>query len=299
MQVTIFDRTVEIDPIAFTIGDFSVYWYGVIIAIGFLIAMVYAMCRAGFFKIKIDPMIDTVIVGTIGAIICARAYYVIFNFDLFRDDLVSVLYIHDGGIAIYGSVIGALLFGGIMAKIRKINVFAMFDLATLGFLIGQAVGRWGNFINQEAFGTNTTLPWGMMSEKTGYEFVHPCFLYESIWCLIGFVLLHFVSKKRRFNGEVTLLYVIWYGFGRFFIEGIRTDSLYLFDTTIRISQLLAAVSCVAAAVAWIVIKNRVLRKRSEATYQPLFAEEQNELVNDVEQEITSNDVLEEEHGTDH
>lgn len=307
MDITMFNHTFTVDRVAFSVGNFSVYWYGVIIAVGFLIAAVYAMRRAPQFGIRLDPMIDVIFAGTIGAIICARAYYVIFYFDRFKDDLITVLYIHDGGIAIYGAVIGALLFGGIMAKLRKVNVFAMFDLAAIGFLIGQAVGRWGNFINQEAFGTETDLPWGMLSRNTGNEFVHPCFLYESLWCLIGFVLLHFLSKRRKFDGEVTLMYVIWYGFGRFFIEGLRTDSLYLFASEIRVSQLLAAVSFVAALVLLLVFRNRKVQKAAEETYQPLFADITNEMSgacdpqDNTEENLTEEpeQTQEEHNGTDH
>ena len=222
-EVEIFGQAFSVDRVAFSIGSFSVYWYGILIAVGFLGALIYAYRRAPDFKIRLDPMVDVVLVGAIGAVVCARLYYVVMQWDEFSSAPSKIFDLRAGGLAIYGGVIGAFLFGGLMCRVKKIKVLAMFDLAGIGFLFGQAVGRWGNFINQEAFGTNTTMPWGMFSEGTYNELrasqselaamgvtvdpslpVHPCFLYESIWCLLGFVLLHFYSKHRRFNGEIAL-----------------------------------------------------------------------------------------------
>lgn len=262
-QVQMFGSNFEIDPIAITIGNFEIYWYGVIIATGFLAALIYGFRRSHDFSIATDPMIDVIMIGTIGAIIGARAYYVLTTLDHY-DTFWDMVDIRDGGLAIYGGVIGAFVCGGLACKWRKVNVLDMFDLAASSFLIGQAVGRWGNFMNQEAFGTNTDLPWGMFSNGTMAHLfsvqsslaeqgvsvdpsmpVHPCFLYESLWCIIGFVVIHFLSKHRRFKGETLLQYVIWYGLGRFFIEGVRTDSLMV--GTFRISQVLAAL-CVFAGI---------------------------------------------------
>ena len=153
---------------------------------------------------------------------------------------MEIFQIHDGGLAIYGGIIGAVVFGSLMAKLRKLKVTAVLDIAALGFLIGQCVGRWGNFINQEAFGSATELPWGMHSENTAAVVdgnVHPCFLYESLLCLLGFVLLHFFTRRfRRYDGQTFLLYIVWYGACRFFIEGLRTDSLIIPGTGLRVSQ---------------------------------------------------------------
>ncbi|MBQ2266604.1 MAG: prolipoprotein diacylglyceryl transferase, partial [Clostridia bacterium] len=178
------------------------------------------------------------------------------------------------GLAIYGGVIGAFVMGFIMCKIRKVNVLDMFDLAALGFLIGQGVGRWGNFVNQEAYGTFTGSDWwGMQSDVTVFEMgdglVHPCFLYESLWCITGFVLIHILSKKRKFSGETTLMYGAWYGFGRAFIELLRTDSLML--GKIRVSCLLAALLFVACTVAIVVIRKKICESKVE--YKNLFDEE--------------------------
>lgn len=254
-----------VDRVAVSIGGFNIYWYGVIIAAGMLLAMLYAFHYADDFGINSDRLIDVVLVGAVMAIVCARIYYVAFA-PFEYDSLWDMIDIRQGGIAIYGAVIGAFVFGGLMAKIRKIPILPLFDLVGVCFLIGQGVGRWGNFVNQEAFGCNTTLPWGMYSEGT-YAYlsgvqstlaaqgvtvdpampVHPTFLYESLWCLAGFVMLTLLLKKRRFNGELFLLYIIWYGLGRFWIEGLRTDALML-TANLRTSQLVALISVAVAAV---------------------------------------------------
>jgi phosphatidylglycerol:prolipoprotein diacylglycerol transferase len=259
-----FGISVNVNPVAFTIGNHSFTWYGIIIAVGFLLAFLYALKSCRPFHMDEDKFTDAVIAGIIGGIIGARLYYVIFDASsAFVENPISIFYIWDGGIGIYGGIIGGMLFGAIMAKIRKVSVPAVLDLASMGFLIGQAIGRWGNFTNQEAFGTATTLPWRMISENTeNYSStgVHPCFLYESLWCLVGFILLHFFSRKlRRYDGQVFLLYSIWYGIGRFFIEGLRTDSLItpnFINHTYRISQVVAAAAVVIAAVLLIVFRKK-------------------------------------------
>lgn len=250
-----------INPNAFSIGGYSVKWYGVIIAVGFLLAFSYAMASCKKFNIDQDKLIDVIIVGMIGGIIGARAYYVIFDTsDQYLRNPISALYIWEGGLAIYGGIIGGMLCGSLMAKFRKISIPAVLDIASLGFLIGQAIGRWGNFVNQEAFGVETKLPWGMVSENT-YAVtnnpVHPCFLYESLWCILGFVLLHIFSRKlRRYDGQVFLLYLIWYGVGRFFIEGLRTDSLITPVLPLRVSQVVAAATVLTGILLLIVFRSR-------------------------------------------
>lgn len=250
-----------VNETAFSIGGFEIRWYGVIIAVGFLLALIYASRSAKKMNIDMNRLIDAVLVGLIGAIVCARLYYVAFYPDnrYYWENPIEILKIHEGGLAIYGGIIGALVFGGIMAKVRKLKVAAVLDLASLGFLIGQCVGRWGNFINQEAFGVATDLPWGMYSDRTE-EVVggaaHPCFLYESLLCLIGFILLHFFTRKlRRYDGQTFLLYIVWYGVSRFFIEGIRTDSLMIPYINLRVSQVLAAV-CVAVGLVLLFVFRR-------------------------------------------
>ena len=255
----------ELNRVAFSIGGMNIYWYGVCIAVGMCLALVFAFRHSVEFGVDADAMVDVILIGVVMGILCARLYYVALSpYQYHR--LKDVLAIRDGGLAIYGGIIGAFLFGGLACKWRKVPMLPMFDLAAMGFLIGQGCGRWGNFFNQEAFGCNTTLPWGMYSEGT-YNYllsvqatlaaegvtvdptqpVHPTFLYESIWCLVGVVLLASHIKKRRFNGELFLLYIIWYGLGRYWIEGLRTDALMV-TSTLRTSQLVALVSVATAVV---------------------------------------------------
>ena len=181
------------------------------------------------------------------AILCARAYYCIFSWADYADNPISVLYIWNGGLAIYGGVLGAAIGVIVFCKIKKIKIGTILDMVALGFLIGQSIGRWGNFFNREAFGaaTESFFRMGLFNTVTGsWEYYHPTFLYESVWNAVGFVLLHFLSKKRQYDGQIALGYVAWYGLGRAMIEGLRVDSLYL--GPIRVSQLLAGVSCAAA-----------------------------------------------------
>ncbi len=277
----ILNSGITIDRVCFTIPgvNFKVYWYGFLIAIGIVLALFYGYRKMVPTGLNPDKMSDAIIGGLIGAIFGARLYYVVFN-DTgvgFKDFFDT----RSGGLAIYGGLIGAVLVGGIIIKMHKQSLLAMLDICGPCFLIGQCIGRWGNFFNQEAFGTNTTLPWGMMSQttisylvnvsddyflKTGdklncYLPVHPCFLYESLWCLLGFVLLHLYFKHRKFDGEVFLLYIGWYGLGRFFIEGLRTDSLYLGN--IRVSQLVAG-TCVLASIVLIIIFRGMAKRAGDS-----------------------------------
>ena len=277
--VTIFGIDITLKPIAFSLSLFGrqwdVYWYGILIATGFFLAIVYGWTNAKRFGIDKDKMLDVVLVAAPVAIFCARLYYVIFDgvkcesiADFFGFGSTSGV----AGIAIYGAVIGAFVSGGIMCKLKKIKITDMFDLAALGFLIGQGIGRWGNFVNQEAYGSFTNSDfWGMQSNKTiadmGVGLVHPCFLYESIWCILGFFIIHQLSKKRNFSGEVFLMYCAWYGFGRGFIEILRTDSLMWGN--IKISCLLAFLLCAASVTAIIVIRNKM---KPEKEYVSVFIE---------------------------
>lgn len=251
----------NINPVAFSIGSFHVYWYGIIIAAGFLLALIYASFSCKKMNIDINRLFDVVIVGLIAGVIFARLFYVVFYpGDKYWKNPLEIFQIHDGGLAIYGGIIGAVVFGSLMAKLRKLKVTAVLDIAALGFLIGQCVGRWGNFINQEAFGSATELPWGMHSENTAAVVdgnVHPCFLYESLLCLLGFALLHFFTRRfRRYDGQTFLLYIVWYGACRFFIEGLRTDSLIIPGTGLRVSQVIAAACVVAGIILLVLFRHR-------------------------------------------
>ena len=242
---------IDIDPIRqFSVGPLTIHLYGVVIACGLVLATMYCMRRSKEFGLTEDHVLDGVLWITPFAILCARAYYCIFSWELYADDPISVLYIWKGGIAIYGGVLGAIVGMIVFCRVKKISLGATLDLVLMGFLIGQAIGRWGNFFNREAFGAETEsfLRMGLLNALTGeITYHHPTFLYESLWNALGFVVLHFLSKKREFDGQIALGYAFWYGLGRTFIEGLRTDSLYIPGTALRVSQLLAALSCLAAA----------------------------------------------------
>ncbi len=248
----------QFSPIAFKLGNITVYWYGIIVCIGFLLALWYVIANCNRFKINSNDMIDAIIVGLLCGIIGARLYYVIFYpGDMYLKNPIKILYINQGGIAIYGGIIGGLLGGILVAKKKKMNLLAALDLTALGFLIGQSVGRWGNFINQEAFGTETDIFCRMISENTFGVAVHPCFLYESIWCALGFVLLHLFSMKyRKYDGQVFFLYLVWYGVERFFVESLRTDSLLIPGINIRISQVVALITAIIGIFFIVKFKNK-------------------------------------------
>ena len=243
---------IEIDPIReFTIGPVSVHLYGLIIGIGMILAAMYAMRRSKEFGLTEDHVLDGFLYVTPFAIACARAYYVAFSWEMYADNPISALYIWEGGIAIYGGVLGAIVGILVFTKVKKIGTLATLDLIAIAFLIGQSLGRWGNFFNREAFGAETEsfLRMGLYNTFTGQTtYHHPTFLYESVWNGVGFFLLHVLSKRRKYDGQIALSYAAWYGLGRALIEGLRTDSLYVPGTAIRVSQLLAAASCGAAVI---------------------------------------------------
>ena len=236
---------------ALDIGN-GVYWYGILIALGLVLALWFCMARRARYGLEEDDVLDAVLWGVPSAIVGARLYYVVFYLDLYKNadgsfNWGEAIAIWDGGLAIYGAVIAIFLVAFAVSRRRKFRFMALMDLVVMGLMIGQAVGRWGNFMNREAFGAETTLPWRMQLTTIGGRLVevHPTFLYESLWNVIGLILIAtVVSKARRFDGENTCFYLLWYGVGRFFIEGLRTDSLYLFNwrllgQPIRVSQALS------------------------------------------------------------
>lgn len=257
----------DVSRVAFSIGGYNIYWYGITFALGFLVGMWYFHLRAR--KLGIHPYdgLDVLLWAVVGGVIGARTYFVIFQWDMYKDNLLKVFAFREGGLAIYGGVIGAVLVGWIACRIKKVPFLPVLDGGLTGLLLAQAVGRWGNFFNCEAFGCNTTLPWGMTSNTISrYLFnmadtlaaqgitvdptvpVHPTFFYEFLWNLLGFLLLAFVLTPRRtYDGQVSLGYMAWYGLGRFFIEGLRTDSLMLGQ--FRVSQMLALYLCIGSLAA--------------------------------------------------
>lgn len=257
----------DFNPVAVTVFGWPIHWYGIIIAAGFTLAVLYCTRRAPEFGLTGDDLLDVLIFAAPGAIIGARLYYVIFYLDRFRRadgslDVRDMLRIHDGGIAIYGAIIAALLIAWLVMRHKRKPFLAMADLGVFGLLIGQMVGRWGNFVNAEAFGGETTLPWRMgvhqwMGGQWRYMEVHPTFLYESLWNLCGLIVLILLVKRglRKFDGMVFFSYIAWYGFGRGLIEGLRTDSLYFFETGLRVSQMLGFLSALIA-IAYLIYRLR-------------------------------------------
>ena len=247
------------------LGFTEVRWYGAIIAFGFLLAVLFGGRTAYVWEINLDKMIDVLLFGTVGAIVGARAYYVAFKWDYYSVHLSEIPKIWHGGLAIYGGIIGGLLAAYIVCKVEKVNFYNLLDMAGISLLIGQGIGRWGNYANQEAFGGFTYSNFGMMSDKVvdyivrnpaefGVEgvadipayiaendlYVHPTFFYESVWCLLGFLVLYIILKKfRKFSGQLFLSYGLWYGIERMIVEGMRTDSLFIGNTGIRVSQALS------------------------------------------------------------
>lgn len=269
----------NIDPTAFTVFGIEIQWYGLIITIGLVLAMVYCFPRMKRFGLDADRTIDVVIGGVIGGIVGARTYYVLLRWDQYKDDWRSIFNLRGGGLAIYGGLIGAIAVGLIICKIRKVKMLPMLDIGVMGFLIGQGIGRWGNFINQEAFGSNTDSIFGMtggtiqqaiINENNGIEgtiqqglelsekyAVHPCFLYESVWCILGFILLALFHKHRKYDGQMLLMYMTWYGLERFIVEGLRTDSLMI--GSIKASQMLSALLVVLSVILQIIMLSKVKR----------------------------------------
>lgn len=262
---------------AFSIGNFSIQWYGIIITCGLILAMIFGFSQMRKYGINSDRAMDCVIGGIIGGIVGARAYYVIMQWEHYSGDIKEILNIRNGGLAIYGGIIGSVLVAFIVAKIRKVKFLPLLDIAGMSFLIGQGIGRWGNFTNHEAFGSNTTSLFGMTSGKIQEKIsfmgnpdlsadmpVHPCFLYESAWCLIGFVVLYLLSKRRKYDGQMFVMYIGWYGLGRFFIEGLRTDSLMIGN--LRVSQVLALLCVIASVIILIVVGGKVKRMNGEYVF---------------------------------
>jgi len=268
----------------FYIGEnfIQIKWYGVIIAFGFILAALFGGRIAYTWRMNLSKMVDVLIYGTFGGIIGARAYYVIFEWNYYSQHPAEIFQIWNGGLAIYGGIIGGIFAAFITCKLEKLNFLNLLDLVGMSLLIGQGIGRWGNYANQEAFGTFTNGNYGMMSdkvisyitlnpEKFGVEgvadvagyieennlFVHPTFFYEFAWCMLGFGILYLMLKKfRKFSGQLFLCYGIWYGTGRAIIEGLRTDSLYIGSTGIRVSQ---ALSLAIVAVCAIVLVAMLIR----------------------------------------
>jgi len=240
----------DINPVAFSIFNIDIMWYGILIGSGVLIGTLLALREARRIGFRDEDLMDLLIIAIPSAIIGARLYYVIFQFDYYKNNFLEIFNIRGGGLAIHGGIIAAVLVGAIFCKIRKVNFWQIADITAPSIILGQAIGRWGNFINQEAYGTVTDLPWGIIING---QKVHPTFLYESLWNIVVFIfLLWYRRKARKKDGEVFLLYAILYSIGRFFVEGLRTDSLIFGD--FRVAQLISII--IVVTMTGVFIKNR-------------------------------------------
>lgn len=250
---------IYVEPVAFHLFGLDVYWYSIMLTLAVFIGLFLAMRKAKYAGLRPDDIIDSIIAIVVFMIIGARLFFVVFSWEKYRDNLMSVFSTRAGGLMFYGGVIGGLFGIWLVCRLKKIRFSRMLDFLAVYVPLGQAIGRWGNFFNQEAFGTNTSLPWGMYSEQT-YRYltalglpgldpekpVHPTFLYEFVGNMLIFFILIRVRKKSKKPFEVTVWYLLLYGFLRFFVEGLRTDSLFIGNTSIRISQLLSALMVVGA-----------------------------------------------------
>ena len=239
------------DPIAFTIFGLNVAWYGIIITIGLLIGILLATNRSKAEGLYKDVIIDMSLVVVPSAVIGARLYYVLFNLDKYLDNPSHILHVHHGGLAIHG----ALIVGGVAAYLfcrhKKISFWKLADICAPSIILGQAIGRWGNFINQEAYGVPTTLPWAI--EVNG-SMVHPTFLYESLWNIVVFAILIYFSKKKQYPGQVFLMYLTLYSVGRFFVEGLRIDSLMI--GSLRMAQVISILIVIISMLLMKMLRNR-------------------------------------------
>ena len=241
----LFDKVFEINRVAFNVFGKDVMWYGVILTVAVLAAAIYGMRRCDEFGWNQDQVVDGLLYCLPAAIIGARLYYVVCEWDYYGAHPGDIIKIWNGGLGIYGAIIATVLMLLWFCKKHKGDMLGAFDLVSLGFLLAQGIGRWANFVNAEAHGGFTDLPWGMVIN--GGQPVHPTFLYESIWDLAGFLLLHWYSKRRKFRGEIALMYAGWYGMIRFLTEFLRTDSLFIGNTGIKTSQLIGG-ACVVISV---------------------------------------------------
>ena len=251
---------------SFTLFGFRFHWYGVLVALGLLLGALYALWRADEFGFTRDNVLDFLLYAIPTAVVVSRLYYVAFHLDFFLQNPLRIITgLRDGGLTIFGVLMGALLGAYICSRVKKLSLWSFMDLGALGLLIGQSIGRWGNFTNRELFGIPTNLPWRMgLTTAAGTIYVHPTFLYESLWNTIGLILLHIYSKKigRKYKGQIFVFYLGWYGLGRTWVEALRDPSqnMYLFDT-VPINMLLA-ISCFVGAI---VINYIVLTRKNGNT----------------------------------
>lgn len=249
----------RLNPIAIPlpIGSGGIYWYGIVIAAGIALALWYIVHQEKKLGYSTDYIFDLLLIALPVSIVGARAYYVIWAWDEFKDNWVDIFKIWEGGIAIYGGIIAAIIVILLYCRKKKLPTLHVFDVFSMGLFIGQAIGRWGNFFNQEVFGRACSLPWAMQVEARSYP-VHPLFLYESLWNALGFFIMHFANKKRPFDGFTFCFYLIWYGIGRFIIEGLRDTAyiLYIIPNVLAASQLVSILAILAGVVLWVYLHKK-------------------------------------------
>lgn len=311
------------------VSSFPIYWYGIIITCGIVIAFLYAIYRGKYENVKSDDIMDIALWTVVCGVIGARLYFVLMELENYIpengsivDFFKNVINLRNGGLAIYGGIIAGAITIIVVTVIKKVNFLKLWDMAAPGVMIAQALGRWGNFFNGEAFGGIVEeghplyfMRMGLISNNTKYIFktaemvyVHPTFLYESLWNLAGFILINIFYKKKKFNGQIACMYLAWYGFGRFFIEGLRTDSLYVPGTAIRVSQMVGIVCFVVfggALVAGFIYAYKNFGEdnlplnafgrylKPELVMNPVFFEKKNEDKTDNGEEVASDNDIEE------
>ena len=295
----------EVNPVAFSIFGFDIMWYGIIITLAMVAGFFVARHNAKSEKIKVDDVLDLAIFLIIFSMVGARLYYVLMKLENYHS-LWEVLDVRKGGLAIFGGVGAGALTVFVVAKVKKIAPGKMYDMVAPGLILGQTIGRWGNFMNREAHGGETDLPWRMGIQYAGSavtKYYHPTFLYESLWNLIGFALMMIFYKKKKFNGQHAIFYMIWYGFGRFFIEGLRTDSLYfmksVFGETIRVSQVVGAVIFVIGIIAMIIGLARAKDKAlDDAAYDRVYSSGKDSIIGVINHDDENYDVRPSEEKTE-
>ncbi len=306
----------QVDSVAFRIGSINIYWYGVILALALTTCVLLAVLHSKKHGFSSDLVIDIALVCFPSAIIGARLYYVFSEWEYYKGDILHIINLRDGGLGVIGGVLAAILAGYILAKIRKIPAHVLFDYCIVYIPLGQAIGRWGNFFNQEAFGTNTTLPWGMISDSVSRYLemygqgqnpnlpVHPTFLYESLATTAIFLVLLIVRNKSKYAFTTTSGYLVLHGVARFFIEGLRTDSLYIGDTGLRLSQVTSVMMAIVGIALLIISRTRgwkrvttpvnELQKKSVRTQEDIAILTTTEAVAESEAEAISEEATETE-----
>ena len=253
-------------PRYFTIFGFNIHFYGLALALGLVVGAIYALKRAPQFGLTSDNVLDFLLFAVPSAVIFSRLYYVVFNWHIYSQDPIRIITgIRSGGLTIYGVIFGAVLGVWLCSRIRKLDFWSILDLGAGGLLIGQAIGRWGNFINRELFGITTNVPWRMgLTAGAGTLYVHPTFLYESLWNVLGLILLHRYSKRpgRKYKGQIFIFYLGWYGLGRVWVEALRDPGQNMLIGQVSLNAIIAIACFIGAIVVNILLTRRAGKKEA-------------------------------------